>query len=68
MEKRSGWTAFWMILPTILVISIVAFFPLFKTFYDSFYSFGLRPGIERRFVGLQNYFRLFEDTRFIMAL
>jgi ABC-type sugar transport system permease subunit len=68
MEKRSGWTAFWMILPTILVISVVAFFPLFKTFYDSFYSFGLRPGIERRFVGLQNYFRLFEDTRFIMAL
>ncbi|KAF2961551.1 sugar ABC transporter permease [Fervidobacterium sp. 2310opik-2] len=57
-----------MVFPAILVISIIAFFPLFKTFYDSFYEFGLRPDIERKFVGFRNYIELFKDERFISAL
>ncbi len=60
--------AWWMVFPAILVISIIAFFPLFKTFYDSFYEFGLRPDIERKFVGFRNYIELFKDERFISAL
>ncbi|ABS60314.1 binding-protein-dependent transport systems inner membrane component [Fervidobacterium nodosum Rt17-B1] len=60
--------AWWMVFPAILVISIIAFFPLFKTFYDSFYEFGLRPDIERKFVGFQNYVELFKDERFVFAL
>ena len=66
--RRNNLTAFWMILPAILVISVIAFFPLFETFYDSFYSFSLRPGSVKRFVGLMNYERLIEDPRFIAAL
>ncbi|MEN3042687.1 MAG: sugar ABC transporter permease [Fervidobacterium sp.] len=57
-----------MILPAIIVISVIAFFPLFKTFYDSFYEFGLRPDIQRKFVGVKNYIDLFKDERFIAAL
>jgi len=66
--KIKGSAAYWMIFPTLLIISIVAFFPLFKTFYDSFFSFGLRPGIERKFVGLENYKNLLRDVRFVNAL
>ncbi|ANE42242.1 MAG: carbohydrate ABC transporter permease [Fervidobacterium pennivorans] len=57
-----------MVLPAVLVISVIAFFPLFKTFYDSFFEFGLRPDIEKKFVGLKNYIDLFHDERFLAAL
>ncbi|WP_407701733.1 carbohydrate ABC transporter permease [Thermosipho ferrireducens] len=57
-----------MIFPAILVISVIAFFPLFKTFYDSFFKFGLNPIFERQFVGINNYVRLFKDPRFLDAL
>ncbi len=60
--------AWWMVLPALLVISVIAFFPLFKTFYDSFFEFGLRPDIEKKFVGLKNYVDLFHDERFLAAL
>ncbi len=60
--------AWWMVLPALLVISVIAFFPLFKTFYDSFFEFGLRPDIEKKFVGLKNYVDLFHDDRFLAAL
>ncbi|QTA37781.1 sugar ABC transporter permease [Thermosipho ferrireducens] len=68
MQKRDPYTAFWMIFPAILVISVIAFFPLFKTFYDSFFKFGLNPIFERQFVGINNYVRLFKDPRFLDAL
>ncbi|KAF2955270.1 sugar ABC transporter permease [Marinitoga sp. 38H-ov] len=51
-----------------LAILITAFFPLLKTFWDSLFSFGLRPGIVKRFVGLDNYARLLNDTRFMTSL
>jgi len=60
--------AWGMVLPAVLVISVIAFFPLFKTFYDSFFEFGLRPDIEKKFVGLKNYIDLFHDERFLAAL
>jgi len=60
--------AWGMVLPALLVISVIAFFPLFKTFYDSFFEFGLRPDIEKKFVGLKNYIDLFHDERFLAAL
>jgi trehalose/maltose transport system permease protein len=59
--------AWGMVLPALLVISVIAFFPLFKTFYDSFFEFGLRPDIEKKFVGLKNYIDLFHDERFLAA-
>lgn len=69
VKTKETVVAWWMVLPALLVISIIAFFPLFKTFYDSFYKFGLRPDIEKTFVGLENYVELFKhDERFIAAL
>ncbi|WP_047267322.1 carbohydrate ABC transporter permease [Marinitoga sp. 1197] len=51
-----------------IAIFITAFFPLLKTFWDSFFSFGLRPGIPKRFIGFDNYIRLLNDTRFMTSL
>ncbi|SHH39744.1 carbohydrate ABC transporter membrane protein 1, CUT1 family [Thermosipho atlanticus DSM 15807] len=68
MQKKEPRIAFFMILPAILVISVIAFFPLFKTFYDSFFSFSLNPRFPREFIGFGNYVRLFRDPRFWDAL
>lgn len=66
--KVRGFKVWLFIFPTIFVISMIAFFPLFKTFYDSFYDFSLRPDSIRKFVGLRNYIDLFRDPRFLSAL
>ncbi len=68
VKTRETVVAWWMVLQALLVISVIAFFPLFKTFYDSFYEFGLRPDIEKKFVGFRNYVDLFHDDRFLAAL
>ncbi|MBT1248377.1 MULTISPECIES: sugar ABC transporter permease [unclassified Thermosipho (in: thermotogales)] len=67
MNKKEPVVAFWMIFPAIFVISVIAFFPLFKTFYDSFFDFGLNPMFKREFVGFGNYIKLFNDSRFWAA-
>ncbi|MFN6991292.1 MAG: carbohydrate ABC transporter permease [Fervidobacterium sp.] len=67
-KRKETFVAWWLVFPAILIISVIAFFPLFKTFYDSFYEFGLRPDIEKKFVGLRNYIELFKDERFLAAL
>ncbi|GAB6189145.1 sugar ABC transporter permease [Marinitoga arctica] len=67
-KKKEIWLGFWLIIPAMLAIFITAFFPLLKTFWDSFFSFGLRPGIPKRFIGFDNYIRLFNDTRFMTSL
>ncbi|SHN48787.1 carbohydrate ABC transporter membrane protein 1, CUT1 family [Fervidobacterium gondwanense DSM 13020] len=68
VKTKETVVAWWMVLPALIVISVIAFFPLFKTFYDSFYEFSLRPDIEKEFVGLKNYADLFHDDRFLAAL
>ncbi|ABR31654.1 ABC transporter permease [Thermosipho melanesiensis] len=64
MHKKEPIVTFWMIFPAIFVISVIAFFPLFKTFYDSFFDFGLNPRFPKEFVGFGNYIKLFNDSRF----
>ncbi|SHE56388.1 carbohydrate ABC transporter membrane protein 1, CUT1 family [Marinitoga hydrogenitolerans DSM 16785] len=67
-KKKELWLGFWLIVPALLAIFITAFFPLLKTFWDSFFSFGLRPGIPKEFIGFDNYIRLLNDTRFMTSL
>jgi multiple sugar transport system permease protein len=67
-NKKDMRLAFWLIIPTIFAISITAFIPLIQTIYDSFFSWSLRPGFEREFLGLENYINLFQDARFLSSL
>jgi len=67
-KTRETLVAWGMVIPALLVISIIAFLPLFQTFYNSFFETGLRPDIEKKFVGFGNYVELFKDDRFQDAL
>src|SRR4051812_19767133 len=71
---RSGWArarerlAWLLVAPSVLVVFVVAIYPLFQTFRLSFTNarFGsVRP---ERYVGFDNYRRLWNDTDFHSAL
>lgn len=67
-SKKDMRLAFWLIIPAFVAISITAFIPLIQTIYDSFFSWSLRPGFQREFLGLENYIKMFQDARFLNSL
>jgi multiple sugar transport system permease protein len=67
-SKNDMRLAFWLIIPAFVAISITAFIPLIQTIYDSFFSWSLRPGFQREFLGLENYIKMFQDARFLNSL
>jgi trehalose/maltose transport system permease protein len=73
-RPQSGWVkarerlAWLLVAPSILVVTLVALYPLFQSFRLSFTNarFGsVRP---EQYVGFDNYARLFNDNTFIAAL
>jgi trehalose/maltose transport system permease protein len=58
-------TAYWMILPTLLVVLLIAAWPLVYALYLSFLR--ILPTVSE-FVGLNNYATLFSDSSFWLAL
>lgn len=67
-SKKDIRLAFWLIIPAFAAISITAFIPLIQTIYDSFFSWSLRPGFDREFIGLENYIKMIQDARFLNSL
>ena len=57
-----------MVLPSISVIVIFMFYPIFKTFYNSFHHYILTRPKDYGFVGLDNYVKLFSDPLFYKSL
>ncbi len=54
------------VLPTLILFTIIVFYPLIQIFIKSFYSWnGLSKGT---FIGFKNYLRLFEDTTFKISI
>ena len=66
-KKKDIKLAFWLILPALIAILLTAFFPLIQTIIDSFFKFSLRPDSIKKFVGLDNYIKLFQDKRFVAS-
>ena len=64
-RERLGWL---LIFPSLLVVAVVAFYPLFETFRLSFTNTRLGSTREPRYVGFDNYTRLFSDNDFIASL
>src|SRR5690606_6039013 len=63
--ERFAWA---LVLPSLLVVAIVAFYPLYRTFRLSFTNARLGSLEEPRWLGLLNYEYLFNDDLFRSAL
>ena len=61
-------TPLFFILPCILILLAVSIFPLIYSLWLSFNSWELAVGLPKRFIGLGNYVRLFQDVRFWMSM
>lgn len=62
-ERR---TAYWMVLPTVITIVLIAFFPILYAIYLSFFE--VTPSAVGGFVGVENYAELAGDADFREAL
>ncbi len=76
-EKKRGWfkeefsnperrTAYFMILPALLIILLVAFFPIAYSVYLSLFQSNINN--VGQFVGLQNYVQMFQNEAFLNGL
>ena len=61
-------TPLFFILPCILILLAVSIFPLLYSLWLSFNSWELAMGLPKRFIGLGNYIRLFQDVRFWLSM
>lgn len=70
---RSGWArarerlAWFLVAPSLLVVAIVALYPLFQTFRLSFTNARFGSTRPESYVGFENYTRLLNDDVFISA-
>lgn len=64
LAKREERTALWLLLPSFLIIVLIAIYPLGRVFYASFTNerFAAGAAHETRFVGLRNYQQLLSLT------
>jgi trehalose/maltose transport system permease protein len=63
-RERLAWL---LVLPSLLVVLVVAVYPLFETFRLSLTNKRLASARETRYVGLDNYRNLFDDRIFVDA-
>lgn len=64
---RKNWSAYLFLVPGLIHFAIFTLFAVGFAFYISFHEWNIiRP--EKPFVGLENYLRLFQDTRFHRAV
>ena len=72
MFKRDQLVAFLMLLPSLVLIGLFVYGFIFQTAYSSFTDWsGVATGVERNFIGLENYKNLFTkllDIRFRQSL
>jgi trehalose/maltose transport system permease protein len=65
LQRRQTRLAWWLLLPSLLVVAFVAIYPLGKTVYQSFTNQEFLAGITpAKWVGLDNYHQLIHDTIF----
>jgi multiple sugar transport system permease protein len=62
-ERR---TAYYMILPALFIILVVAFYPIAYSLYLSFHQANINSA--GNFVGFQNYVRMFQSSEFLEGL
>jgi ABC-type sugar transport system permease subunit len=69
VERREARLAYWMVLPALGTILLVALFPLGWTLWESLHLHDLRmPWLGNPFIGAANYIEVLQDPRFWGAL
>jgi trehalose/maltose transport system permease protein len=58
LAKREEKLAWRLLIPTLLIITLIAFYPLLQVFYTSFTDRVFASGAETNFIGFDNYRRL----------
>jgi trehalose/maltose transport system permease protein len=66
--RAREYLAWWLILPSLLVVVIVAFYPLFQTFRLSLTNARLGSTREVSYVWLDNYQYLLSDSQFLRSI
>ncbi len=64
-ERRLAWI---FVLPTLVVIFIVAVYPIINTFILSLHRYNLKFPYREKFIGFNNYIRLFRTDEFWLSL
>ncbi|MDO4619285.1 MAG: sugar ABC transporter permease [Lachnospiraceae bacterium] len=63
-KKKEVRTAWLMMAPALIVLAVIAVYPILRTFYLSFHEMNLkRPQSGFPFIGFQNYMKIFSDAR-----
>lgn len=64
-QSRLAWI---LVLPTLIVVALVAAYPLAQVFYYSFFKADISFVDPPKWIGLKNYIKLFQDPDFRAAL
>ena len=68
LQQSQAKLAWIMLLPTLLALALVAFYPLASTFFYSLTNARLASNRPTRFIGLQNFQDLLSDTDFVNSI
>ena len=69
IKKRKDFTAFWFIIPSVVLVLFVAIFPLFYSLYISFHQYNIaKPMIPFKLIWFDNYINIFTDIAFWNSL
>ncbi|MDO5410428.1 MAG: sugar ABC transporter permease [Lachnospiraceae bacterium] len=69
LERTESRTAWIMMAPALIVLAVVAVYPILRTFWLSFHQMQLTdPGSGYPFIGLKNYIDIFRDSRALESI
>lgn len=63
IEKKQARWGFAFVVPALIFFSVFNFYPILNAFYTSFYDRRALSRLKPKFVGLDNYIRLFDPAR-----
>ena len=67
MRKKNQKTIGLYLLPALLMVIVILYFPIFINLFESFFNWGAMSS-KHEFVGIANYLKMFEDKVFYVAL
>ncbi len=67
-RRQKYWVAWVLVAPALLLRLLTTLYPFCMTFYNSLFDLSLFRGSTGTFVGLENFIKMFTDTKFLDSL